>query len=149
MRELKDMDVRELRRLRHAVDKTLEAKAAAKGPGEDAGPSGGGGGRRSGRGTLRREKVSCGKKACKKCADGPSHGPYWYLYYYRNGKLASRYLGKNLPGEFEYLLASKADVTPVREDVPKGRDHDGPEPPPVDAPSSTFRQDELPLFRDG
>ena len=103
MRELKDMDVRELRLLRDAVDKTLEAKAAAKDPGEeDTCPSRSGGGRRSGGGTLRREKVGCGKQACKKCADGPSHGPYWYLYYYRNGKLASKYLGKNLPDGFEH-----------------------------------------------
>ncbi len=45
-------------------------------------------------GTLRLEMVKCGKKRCKKCAEGPAHGPYWYLYFRRNGKPASRYIGK-------------------------------------------------------
>jgi hypothetical protein len=50
-------------------------------------------------GTLRRELVRCGKDRCKKCAKGPAHGPYWYLYFRRNGKLTSRYIGKELPAE--------------------------------------------------
>lgn len=28
------------------------------------------------RGTYRRELVRCGKERCKKCAEGPAHGPY-------------------------------------------------------------------------
>lgn len=48
-------------------------------------------------GTYRQEYVSCGKSRCKKCAGGPGHGPYWYHYYRRGGKLASRYIGKELP----------------------------------------------------
>lgn len=35
------------------------------------------------------EKVACGK-GCKGCP----HGPYWYAYYRRNGKVASKYIGK-------------------------------------------------------
>jgi hypothetical protein len=46
-------------------------------------------------GCYRLELVRCGK--CKRCADGPAHGPYWYLYYRRGGRLASRYIGKQLP----------------------------------------------------
>jgi hypothetical protein len=53
------------------------------------------------RGTLRREKVRCGKKSCKKCKEGPAHGPYWYLFYYRNGRLTSKYIGKELPKDLE------------------------------------------------
>jgi hypothetical protein len=53
------------------------------------------------RGTLRREKVRCGKKGCKKCKEGPAHGPYWYLYYYRNGRLTSKYIGKELTKDLE------------------------------------------------
>jgi len=34
--------------------------------------------RRSSRGTLQREYVRCGKKNCRKCAEGPSHGPFLY-----------------------------------------------------------------------
>ncbi len=45
-------------------------------------------------GTLRLEMVKCGKGRCKKCERGEGHGPYWYLYFRRNGKLASRYIGK-------------------------------------------------------
>jgi hypothetical protein len=45
-------------------------------------------------GTLRLEMVKCGKDRCKKCERGERHGPYWYLYFRRNGKLISRYIGK-------------------------------------------------------
>ena len=48
-------------------------------------------------GTLRLEKVKCGKNRCKKCERGEGHGPYWYLYFRRNGKLTSRYIGKTIP----------------------------------------------------
>jgi hypothetical protein len=52
-------------------------------------------------GTLRLEMVNCGKNRCRKCAEGPAHGPYWYLYFRRNGELASRYIGKMIPDELE------------------------------------------------
>jgi hypothetical protein len=29
--------------------------------------------------------------------EGEGHGPYWYLYFRRNGKLTSRYIGKMIP----------------------------------------------------
>jgi uncharacterized protein DUF6788 len=45
-------------------------------------------------GTLRLEMVKCGKDRCKKCERGEGHGPYWYLYFRRKGKLTSRYIGK-------------------------------------------------------
>jgi hypothetical protein len=48
-------------------------------------------------GTLRLEMVKCGKDRCKKCERGEGHGPYWYLYFRRNGKLTSRYIGKMIP----------------------------------------------------
>ena len=49
------------------------------------------------RGCYRSEMVRCGKERCKKCAEGPGHGPYWYHYFRKNGRLTSRYVGKNLP----------------------------------------------------
>ena len=52
-------------------------------------------------GTLRLEKVKCGKNRCKKCERGEGHGPYWYLYCRRNGKFTSRYIGKMIPEELE------------------------------------------------
>jgi hypothetical protein len=38
--------------------------------------------------------VKFGKDQCKKCERGEGHGPYWYLYFRRKGKLTSRYIGK-------------------------------------------------------
>jgi hypothetical protein len=56
-------------------------------------------------GTLRLEMVNCGKDRCKKCERGEGHGPYWYLYFRRNGKLASKYIGKT--DDPERALAEK------------------------------------------
>ena len=50
-------------------------------------------------GTLRLEMVKCGKDRCRTCAAGEGHGPYWYLYFRRNGKLTSRYIGKMIPDD--------------------------------------------------
>jgi hypothetical protein len=55
-------------------------------------------------GTLRLKMVKCGKDRCKKCAAGEGHGPYWYLYYRRNGKFTSRYIGKILPEELKATI---------------------------------------------
>lgn len=43
------------------------------------------------------ERVRCGKAGCK-CAgeNGQLHGPYWYAYWRDDGKLKSRYVGKQL-----------------------------------------------------
>lgn len=43
------------------------------------------------------ERVRCGKIGCK-CAgvNGVLHGPYWYAYWRNEGKLISRYVGKQL-----------------------------------------------------
>jgi hypothetical protein len=45
--------------------------------------------------------VKCGKERCKKCREGPAHGPYWYLYFRKNGRLKSRYIGKMIPHDLE------------------------------------------------
>ena len=57
--------------------------------------------RRGSSGTLRLERVRCGKDRCQKCERGEGHGPYWYLSFRRNGKLASKYVGKVVPPELE------------------------------------------------
>ena len=54
----------------------------------------------SSRGTLQQELVRCGKEGCKKCASGPAHGPYWYHYFYKDGRLVSRYIGKEPKEEY-------------------------------------------------
>ncbi|WKN46520.1 DUF6788 family protein [Tunicatimonas pelagia] len=48
--------------------------------------------------TLQLEKVSCGKPKCKRCKEGPSHGPYWYGYWKEGKRTRSRYIGKNIEG---------------------------------------------------
>ena len=45
--------------------------------------------------TYQHEKIRCGNPTCK-CAKGSLHGPYWYAYSKKNGKLSSKYIGKNL-----------------------------------------------------
>jgi hypothetical protein len=57
--------------------------------------------RRTPGGTLRLELVKCGKGACKRCAGGPAHGPYWYAYWKQDGRTRSRYIGKQLPATVE------------------------------------------------
>ena len=44
------------------------------------------------------QRVKCGKPSCR-CArpDGEMHGPYWYLYWKKDGKTKSKYVGKNKP----------------------------------------------------
>lgn len=49
-----------------------------------------------GKGTVVKERVTCGDETCK-CASGNSadmHGPYLYRYYREGGALTSEYLGK-------------------------------------------------------
>jgi hypothetical protein len=43
--------------------------------------------------TYRLEQVRCGKEGCTRCP----HGPYWYAYWREDGRLRSRYIGKQLP----------------------------------------------------
>ena len=52
-----------------------------------------------GAGSYVREWVNCGSPYCRKCVPGGqgAHGPYWYVYLWRNGKHLKRYVGKNLP----------------------------------------------------
>lgn len=46
--------------------------------------------------TYRLQGVRCGKERCK-CATGELHGPYWYAYWFEQGKTRSQYVGKKLP----------------------------------------------------
>ena len=43
--------------------------------------------------TYRQQTVRCGKERCGRCP----HGPYWYAYWREEGKLRSRYIGKERP----------------------------------------------------
>lgn len=41
------------------------------------------------------ELIRCGKERCK-CTRGQLHGPYWYSYKKKEGRLICKYVGKNL-----------------------------------------------------
>ena len=40
--------------------------------------------------SLRQQMVRCGKANCTQCP----HGPYWYAYWWEDGKRRSKYVGK-------------------------------------------------------
>jgi hypothetical protein len=44
--------------------------------------------------TYRLLMNSCGSKKCKKCKNGPSHGPYWWAF---GMGYTRKYIGKALP----------------------------------------------------
>jgi len=48
------------------------------------------------KGTVVKEKVTCGDDSCKCASGNPSdmHGPYLYRYYRENGTMKSEYVGK-------------------------------------------------------
>jgi len=46
-----------------------------------------------GRVTYRQERVRCGRENCGRCP----HGPYWYAYWREDGRVRSRYIGKEAP----------------------------------------------------
>lgn len=47
--------------------------------------------------TIQKQYRKCNKRACKKCKQGKGHGPYYYAYRRSQGKLISKYIGKELP----------------------------------------------------
>ena len=52
-----------------------------------------------GAGSYVREWANCGSPYCRTCVPGGqgSHGPYWYVYLWRDGRHIKRYVGKALP----------------------------------------------------
>lgn len=60
---------------------------------------------RAARKSYRLQVVRCGKETCK-CRKGSFHGPYWYVYWTKNGKTKSQYIGKKLPKRCKAGFAS-------------------------------------------
>jgi hypothetical protein len=58
--------------------------------------------------TYRLELVKCGKDSCRKCRQGPAHGPYWYAYGQGDGRFQQKYIGKELDPQ---ALAATVIVT--------------------------------------
>lgn len=42
---------------------------------------------------YRQQSVNCGKAGCTRCP----HGPYWYAYWREDGRVRTKYVGKELP----------------------------------------------------
>ena len=53
------------------------------------------GGTGPGKISYRRQSVRCGKPGCTRCP----HGPYWYAYWREDGRVRTRYIGKELPDD--------------------------------------------------
>lgn len=48
--------------------------------------------------SYRQQHRRCGKPTCPTCANGgPGHGPYWYAFWWADGRVRSQYVGKTLP----------------------------------------------------
>jgi hypothetical protein len=74
---IREMDEHELRRLLILAKARLEQRGVAfPGVAPDV--------------KLRQQSVKCGKANCTRCP----HGPYWYAYWWEDGKRRSRYVGK-------------------------------------------------------
>lgn len=84
IRQIRGLDEYDLRRLQIFIRGLLVPHG--DGP-EDEQPSG------SGKVSYRLEPVTCGKPGCTRCP----HGPYWYAYWREDGRVRSRYIGRNLP----------------------------------------------------
>jgi hypothetical protein len=84
--QLRALDRHDLRRVLIFVRGLLHAQGDdLGGPGELA--------EAGGPVTYRLEAVRCGKPGCRSCP----HGPYWYAYFREDGRLRSRYIGRELP----------------------------------------------------
>jgi hypothetical protein len=84
MRQIRELDEFDLRRLMIFVRGLLVAREGLEGEEDETSP---------GKVTYRQEPVRCGRANCTRCP----HGPYWYAYWREDGRLRSRYIGKELP----------------------------------------------------
>lgn len=57
----------------------------------------------------------CGKPGCPTCTPPkPGHGPYWYAYWWEDGRVRSRYLGKNAPPQVQASVPATAGTLRVQ-----------------------------------
>jgi len=62
--------------------------------------------------TYQQKYTRCHKAACRRCANGPGHGPYWYAFWSEKGRTRARYLGKVAPAPAETPTAAANGHTP-------------------------------------
>lgn len=85
IRQIRALDQYDLRRLQIFIGGLLGPQRREP---QDDQPAAG-----AGKVSYRLEPVMCGKPGCTKCP----HGPYWYAYWRQDGKVRSRYIGRELP----------------------------------------------------
>jgi hypothetical protein len=102
--QLEAAEAAELRALRERVDAELARRERDRREEGRIPPPGGEGppsrevvgqGRPGGSGYYQLEKVRCGKKGCRKCAEGAAHGPYLYRYFRKDGRMTSEYINNS------------------------------------------------------
>jgi hypothetical protein len=64
------------------------------------------------------ELADCGKSNCRKCKNGPSHGPYWHGYNWQGIFDRSCYIGKHLPEDLRHLAHGNEWKPPVAKPRP-------------------------------
>ena len=82
IRQIRALDEYDLRRLQIFVRGLLVDDEPAPGPESQSRNI-----------TFRQEHVRCGKPGCRTCP----HGPYWYAYWREDGRVRSRYIGRQRP----------------------------------------------------
>jgi hypothetical protein len=92
-------------------------------------------------GVYRQEFYKCNKERCKKCRDGPGHGPYWSRYWWEDGRTRKQYIGKNLP----LTKDTGEEGPPLTKDraLPKILTKDKPAPKPLPKTSRPLTKDKL------
>jgi hypothetical protein len=83
----------------------------------------------AGGGVYRQEFYKCNKERCKKCRDGPGHGPYWSRYWWEDGRTRKEYIGKNLPLTKDDEVGAISDSALTKDEtLPKTLTKDKPSP---------------------
>lgn len=89
IKQVRGLDDYDLRRLQILVRGLLVQRGdTSPAPAEVAGEG-------PGKVGYRRQAVRCGKPGCTRCP----HGPYWYAYWREGGRVRTRYIGRELPGD--------------------------------------------------
>jgi len=95
-------------------------------------------------GVYRQDFYKCNKERCKKCRDGPGHGPYWSRYWWEDGKTRKQYIGKNLTLTKDDEVGAISDSTLTKDDpLPKTLTKDRPSPKSLPKTPQTLTKADL------
>ncbi len=62
--------------------------------------------------SYQQKYTRCNKPTCRRCAEGPGHGPDWSALWWEGGRTRTRYVGKTLP---EGVMVAEEPPIPVSE----------------------------------